>query len=116
VTTSRAKAKGSAAERLVARVLGGRRVGHFLGKTDVVVDGWLRVQVKTLDVQPSLNEVRKILRDVRSECRGEMPAAVIFDRPGSGHVSEPVVILPLVDFAAWYATPHLNTHSDKEEA
>ncbi len=48
MTTSRSKAIGSAAERVVAAALDGRRVGMDGGPVDVIVDGYLDVQVKAV--------------------------------------------------------------------
>lgn len=60
MTTSLNKARGSAAEREIAKVLDGIRVGHDGGPTDVVAAG-LRVQVKKVIAQPSAPAIGRML-------------------------------------------------------
>lgn len=101
MTTSRSKAKGSAAERDVARIVGGRRVGMDGGPVDVVVGEYLALQVKSLRVMPSMNEVRKYLDaiPVSSRLRG----AVVQDRPGTGHKIRSTITFDLEEWAEWHA-------------
>lgn len=99
MTTSRSKAKGSACERRVAKVMGGVRIGQDGGPVDVEVPGYASVQVKHLAVQPSLNECRSMIEAMPP---GLLRAVVVYDSPGRGGRSRPVVVIPLDDWAAWH--------------
>lgn len=100
MTTSRQKAAGSAAERVVAHALDGERVGQFGGPVDVIVDGYLDIQVKTLKALPSL---AAILGYLDAMPKGErLRAAVVVTRPGVGHRSVRTITFDLDEFADWH--------------
>src|SRR3954468_17406351 len=82
MTTSRSKAADSAAERVVAAALAGRRVGHDGGPVDVIVDGYLDVQVKAVKSLPSLAAVIGYLLAIPPSER--LRSCVVVTRPGSG--------------------------------
>jgi len=101
MTTSRQKAAGSAGERRVAGLLGGRRVGMDGGPIDVKVDGYLHVQVKTVARLPSLALCR---RHIDAIPKGDhIRASVIVERPGSGHIGRKFIVMDLDEFAGWHA-------------
>jgi hypothetical protein len=100
MTTSRAKAIGSAAERVVARKLGGRRRGMDYGPVDVEA-GNLDLQVKALTVQPSLNAIRAMV-DVIPKRESALRGAVIADRPGRGRRVRWTIVFDLDEYAEWY--------------
>lgn len=103
MTTSRQKAIGSAAERVVARKLGGRRRGQDYGPVDVEA-GNLELQVKALTIQPSLNAIRAMVDGIpKSEHR--LRGAVIADRPGRGRRVRWTIIFDLDEYADWYGPP-----------
>lgn len=100
MTTSRQKAAGSAAERVVAAALDGRRVGMDGGKVDVIVDGYMDIQVKTLKALPSLAAVIGYLDAMpRSE---RLRSAVVVTRPGRGGKAIRTITFDLDEFAAWH--------------
>jgi hypothetical protein len=101
VTTSRQKAIGSRGERRVAGALAGRRVGQDGGPVDVVVDGYLHVQVKTVARLPSLNVCRKHIDAIP---KGDhIRASVIVQRLGQGFPSRGYVVMDLDEFSEWHA-------------
>jgi hypothetical protein len=101
VTTSYQKAVGSAGERRVAGMLGGRRVGMDGGPVDVVVDGYLNIQVKTVAHLPSLNVCRKHIDAI---AKGDhIRASVIVERPGSGRIGRKFIVMDLDEFADWHS-------------
>jgi hypothetical protein len=100
VTTSRQKAVGSAGERRVAGSLRGRRIGQDGGPVDVVVDGYLNVQVKTVARLPSLNVCRSHIDAI--PMGDEIRASVILYRQGSGHPMRGFIVMDLDEFAEWH--------------
>jgi hypothetical protein len=101
VTTSRSKAAGSAAERLVAHVLDGERVGQLGGPVDVIVEGYLDLQVKTLRSLPSFAAILKMLDAIPPSER--LRGAVVVSRPGTGKRAVRTITFDLDDFATWHA-------------
>jgi hypothetical protein len=101
MTTSRQKAAGSAAERQVAKLLGGVRVGMDGGPVDVKVAGYLDVQVKCVKALPSLLAVGAMLTrmDAASPLLG---AVVVIQRSGSGRRGSRTITFDLDDWAAWH--------------
>ena len=100
MTTSKSKAIGSAAERAVATALDGRRVGQLLGPVDVIVDGYLHVQVKAVRSLPSLAAVVGYLEAIP---RGDrLRACVVVTRPGPGHRAIRTITFDLDEFADWH--------------
>lgn len=101
MTTSRQKAVGSAGERRVAGMLGGRRVGQDGGPVDVVVDGYLSLQVKTVQRLPSLTVCR---RHIDAIPKGEhIRASVIVERAGQGRVGRKFIVMDLDEFSEWHS-------------
>lgn len=106
MTTSRAKAAGSAAERRVAGLLGGVRVGHLGGPVDVRLGEYLDVQVKALRTLPSLNEIGAMLDAMEVEHTPEaaqrLRAAAIIHRPGRGKRARSFIAFDLEEYAEWH--------------
>ena len=106
MTTSKAKAVGSAAEREVADMLGGVRVGQLNGPIDVKVDGYMALQVKKVSTQPSLAAIRAMLDaippwDVVQE-RALLRGVVVIQRAGQGRRGSRTITFDLDDYAAWH--------------
>lgn len=101
MTTSRQKAIGSAAERAVAAALDGRRVGMDGGPVDVIVEGYLDVQVKCVKELPSLAAVIGYLEAIPD--RDRLRACVVVTRPGPGHRAIRTITFDLDEFASWHA-------------
>jgi len=101
VTTSHQKAIGSAAERVVAAALDGRRVGMDGGPVDVIVDGYLDIQVKAVRSLPSLAAVIGYLEAIPQ--RDRLRACVVVTRPGPGRKAVRTITFDLDDFAEWHA-------------
>jgi hypothetical protein len=101
VTTSRSKAIGSAAERAVAAALDGTRVGMDGGPVDVIVEGYLDVQVKAVRSLPSLAAVIGYLEAIPR--RDRLRACVVVTRPGSGKRAVRTITFDLDEFASWHA-------------
>ncbi len=80
MTTSRSKAIGSAAERIVAAALHGERVGMNGGPVDVLVDGYL-------EAIPKGDRLR---------------ACVVVTRPGQGHKAIRTITFDLDEFSSWH--------------
>jgi hypothetical protein len=107
MTTSRAKAKGSAAERRVAKMMGGVRVGQDGGPVDVVVPDLAVIQVKSLATPPSINEIRSYLGKLPRN--GLMRMVVLVDSPGRGIPSEPLLVIALREWVEWYGSGDLES-------
>jgi len=100
MTTSRQKAVGSAAERAVAYALDGRRVGMDYGPVDVIVDGYMDVQVKTVKALPSLAAVIGYLEAIPK--RDRLRSCVVVTRPGVGRKAVRTITFDLDEFAQWH--------------
>ena len=100
MTTSRQKAIGSAAERAVAYALDGRRVGMDGGPVDVIVDGYMDVQVKTVKALPSLAAVIGYLGAIPK--RDRLRSCVVVTRPGPGRKAVRTITFDLDEFAQWH--------------
>jgi hypothetical protein len=100
VTTSRSKAVGSAAERKVAAMLGGVRVGMDGGPVDVVLPGYASLQIKNVRTLPSLREVRGYIEAMPDDDR--LHAAVVIERAGSGHRGLRVIVFDLDEWQQWH--------------
>lgn len=101
MTTSRQKAAGSAAERVVAAALGGERVGMDGGKVDVYVEGYLDVQVKAVKTLPSLAAIIAMIEAIPVSDR--LRAAVVVTRPGVGHRAIRTITFDLDEWVGWHA-------------
>lgn len=100
MTTSRQKAIGSAAERAVAAALDGRRVGMDGGPVDVIVDGYLDVQVKAVKSLPSLAAVIGYLLAIPPSER--LRSCVVVTRPGQGKRAVRTITFLLEDWIEWH--------------
>lgn len=103
MTTSRQKAIGSEAERRIAALLGGTRVGMDGGPVDVIVGDYLAVQVKSLRTLPSLAAVVSMLHAI--PCTQEFPplrAVVVQTRPGPGKRAVRTITFDLDEWAEWH--------------
>lgn len=90
--------RGGAEELVIARKLGGQKVGPLGLPHDVVVPGYLRVQVKKLAGWPSLTKVVEWL-DAMQPGRDIRAVSVTL----AGHNARRVLIVDLDEFAAWHA-------------
>jgi hypothetical protein len=102
---------GTSAEREVARILGGRRIGQYLGPVDVIIDGYLAVQVKRTKGQPSLARCAGLIEDIPA---GLLRAVVAVSRPGRGHKAQRLIVMRLDEFAEWHG--RRNEQQDLEDA
>lgn len=100
MTTSSQKAIGSAAERAVAYALDGTRVGMDGGPVDVIVEGYLDVQVKAVKTLPSLSAVLGYLAAIPK--RDRLRACVVVTRPGMGRKAVRTITFDLDEFAQWH--------------
>lgn len=94
-----ARRRGNSFEREVAAKLGGRRVGHFGGKVDVEVPGYLKVQTKNGGAYPALLD--RWLRAVPVQA-GELRAVVVGDAPGPGTKRRSLIVFDLSEFCAYH--------------
>lgn len=92
--------RGNNWERELAARLGGKRVGHFGGKTDVETD-WLVVQAK---VGGAFSERYWGWLGQLSAKGDQLRALIIGDAPGAGSRRRAMVVLDLDDFVAWFGT------------
>jgi hypothetical protein len=90
---------GTSEERRVARILGARRIGQYLGPVDVIIDGYLAVQVKRTKGQPSLARCAELIEAIPP---GLLRAVVAVSRPGSGHKAQRLIVMRLDEFAQWH--------------
>ena len=97
---ARARKRGLDEELVIARRLGGRKMGAMNLPWDVEVPGWMRVQVKKLRTLPSLNAVIAWLDEMP---KGEDIRAVsVTTTPGAGHKVKRVLIVYLDEYEDWY--------------
>ena len=94
------RARGTRDELVVARLLGGRKVGELGLPHDVEVPGYMRAQCKRLDRWPSLARVVGWL-DAMGACP-ELRAVTLADTPGPGGRTRRLIVMDLDDFAAWH--------------
>ena len=87
--------RGNRREIEIAKALGGTKVGHFGGETDVRV-GLLNVQSKVRKAFPNWqwDELAKLPRT-----GGRLPALIVTDSPGRGIKRRCIVVMVLEDFA-----------------
>jgi len=105
MTTSPQKAIGSRAERQIAELLGGVRVGMDGGPVDVIVGDYLAVQVKNVKSLPSLAEVRRYIAAMgTSEPAIPLPlrACVVIERAGQGRRGLRTITFDLDEWAEWH--------------
>jgi hypothetical protein len=103
MTTSRSKAIGSEAERRIAAILGGTRVGMDGGPVDVIVGDYLAVQVKSLRTAPSLTAVIGMLEAIPQPiAEPPLRAVVVQTRPGAGRRSVRTITFLLDEWASWH--------------
>jgi len=105
-TTSRRgrnnRSRGNAAELVVARHLGGKKMGPLGLPWDVEMPGYARLQVKKLATAPSLRSVASELARIGSGA--EMPG-FIWVEPGRG--GERLIVFRLSDFAERHGIPEV---------
>lgn len=68
---------------------------------DVIVDGYLDIQVKTLRSLPSLAAIIGYLDAMPAG--GRLRAAVVITRPGSGMRAHRTITFNLDEYAEWHA-------------
>lgn len=100
MTSSPNKARGSAAEREVARLVGGRRVGMDGGPVDVVMDDYAHLQVKKLLTMPSLRAVGDMLYLMPRA--GFLRGVVIIGRAGQGIRGRRTITFDLDEWSEWH--------------
>ena len=103
MTTSSQKRIGSASERAVAALLGGKRIGMDGGPVDVVIPDYAWIQVKNVKAAPSMNAIGKMIRLMPSNL---LRGVVVIERAGQGVRGSRTITFDLDDYAAW--------HGDKE--
>ena len=96
----RARQRGNAFEREVAKALGGKRVGQFGTKVDVEA-GPLRVQTKVGGSYPE--RLDRWLREV-AVTPEEVAALVVGDSPGPGKPRRSLIVMDLGDFVRFVFT------------
>ena len=100
MTTSKQKARGSAAERAVAARLQGQRVGMDGGPTDVIVPGYCNIQVKNVKTMPSMAAMLDMIDRMPDDV---LRAVVIIPREGRGHKARSTITFELDAWAEWHA-------------
>jgi len=96
------RSRGNAAELVVARHLGGKKMGPLGLPWDVEMPGYARLQVKKLATAPSLRSVASELARIGSGA--EMPG-FIWVEPGRG--GERLIVFRLSDFAERHGIPEV---------
>jgi len=96
------RSRGNAAELVVARHLGGKKMGPLGLPWDVEMPGYARLQVKKLATAPSLRFVASELARIGSGA--EMPGFVWVE-PGRG--GERLIVFRLADFAERHGIPEV---------
>ena len=92
--------RGNAAELVVARNVGGRKVGPLGHPWDVEMPGYARLQVRKLETPPSL---RKIIEAINAIGGGAEMPGYIWIEPGRG--GERLIVFRLRDFAERHGVP-----------
>lgn len=92
--------RGNSDELVVAKMLGGRKVGPAGHEWDVEVDGYLRLQAKRLDRWPSLNAIIGWLDAIPTG--PHLRAVSLADTPGAGHRTRRLVVMDLDEYARWH--------------
>lgn len=103
MTTSKSKAIGSAAEREVAKIVGGMRIGQQLGPVDVVIPDYAQLQVKKVSTMPSLRAVGDMLYLMPDN--GYLRGVVIIGRAGQGVKARRTITFDLNEWAEWHGAP-----------
>jgi hypothetical protein len=96
------RSRGGREELVIAKALNGRKVGPLGLPHDVVVDGYLRLQVKQLDRWPSLARVLSWL-DAMSPA-DDVRGVTVADTPGLGGRTRRLLIVDLDEYARWHGT------------
>jgi len=94
----RARQRGNAFEREVARKLNGKRVGQYGGKTDVETPLFV-IQTKVGLSYPE--RLDKWLRELSPKA-DQLAVLVVGDSPGPGTRRRALAIMDLDDFAEWF--------------
>ena len=101
MTTSKQKAVGSAAERQVAQLVGGVRVGMDGGPVDVIVAGYMNVQVKNVKTLPSLAGVARMIDLMPDDV---LRAVVVIERAGKGRRGVRTITFDLDAWVEWHGS------------
>jgi hypothetical protein len=94
------RSRGNRDELVVARILGGNKLGQLGLPWDVEIPGYLRVQAKKLDRWPSLNAVIEWLDGIPSS--PELRAVTLADTPGPGGRTRRLIVMDLEEFASFH--------------
>lgn len=89
--------RGNSDELVVARLLGGTKVGPLGHAWDVEVHGYLRAQAKRLDRWPSLGKVIEWLDAIPAAAH--LRAVTLADTPGPGKRTRRLIVMDLDEFA-----------------
>lgn len=88
-----------AAERAIAKALGGRRVGPTGDSTADVVTPWLSVEVKERKRLPAW--LLEAMQQAVDAVQGDLLPIVVWHQLGARH-DDDLVVLRLADFRAWF--------------
>ena len=109
MTTSWQKAIGSAAERAVAKQVGGIRVGHDGGPVDVIMPGYAQLQVKNLKTIPPHAAIEQMARLMPE---GTLRAVVIIARAGRGKRGLRTITFLLDEWVTWHGDGDSRVETD----
>jgi len=101
-----------AAERAIARVLAGVRVGPTGEATPDVESDWLSVEVKTRKRLPDW--LLEAMQQAHANRRGDRLAVVILHQVGARH-DDDLVLLRLADFRDHFVGTNLSAQSRKDK-
>jgi len=93
--------RGRADEAVVAKIIGGRKVGPLGLPWDVEIEGYLRAQCKHLDKWPSIATIVTWLDAI--PVGKELRAVTLADTPGAGHRTRRLIVMDLDEWAGWHA-------------
>lgn len=101
--------RGNGDELVVARILGGVKVGQLNLPWDVTIPGYIRVQCKQLDRWPSVAKVVEWLDAIPAG--HELRAVTLADTPGpGGGKTRRLIVLDLESFASWHGGDREQRH------
>ena len=99
MTTSRQKAVGSAAERMVAARVKGVRVGMDGGPVDVLMADYAQLQVKNVKTAPSLTAIRAMIDAMPKPL---LRAVVVIERAGRGRTGNRTITFDFDEWTEWH--------------
>ena len=94
------RARGTRCELVVARTVGGRKVGQLGLPWDVEIPGYARFQVKKLARWPAITAVLGWLDAIPSA--PELRGVVVVEAAGQGTHGRSVVVFDLEEWARWH--------------